>query len=117
MVKAFLDDEADWRMQLEDFTHGKTFDVVWDSSEMAITWMKVNGCPDYISFDHDLGFVGNTLEKDTAMCVVNWMIDTDMLLGGKFIPKAFDFNVHSLNYQGARNIESKLLSYLKVKGQ
>ena len=75
----------------------------------AITIMVEKGCPSFISFDHDLG------EQDTGMVVVNWMINRDLNKGGTFIPKDFDFAVHSANPCGAANIEGKLRQYLKVR--
>ena len=79
------------------------FDVTLRSSQEAILWMTVNGIPDHISFDHDLG------GDDTAMVVVNWMIERDLDEGGRFIPSDFDFKVHSANPVGHKNILYKTL--------
>jgi hypothetical protein len=65
-------------------------------------------CPEFISFDHDLG------GEDTAMIVVNWMIEKDLDNPG-FIPANFDFIVHSANPIGKQNIQGKLSSYLKQR--
>lgn len=74
--------------------------------------MTSHGCPKFISFDHDLG------GDDTAMLVVNWMIDTDLDYandGKRFIHDDFKFDVHSQNPVGARNIKETLNSYLKFR--
>jgi len=89
-------------------TTKKNWNIV-RSSEEAIKFISINGCPNYISFDHDLG------GEDTAMIVVKWLVETDMDNNGTFIPKDFQYNVHSANPTGADNIESYLKSYFKQK--
>jgi hypothetical protein len=71
--------------------------------------MLEKGVPSFISFDHDLG------GPDSAMIVVNWLIETDMDFDLQLIPQGFDFFVHSANPPGAANIEGKLRQYLKVR--
>ena len=71
--------------------------------------MQHDGCPQLISFDHDLG------GDDTAMRVVNWMIETDLDAASNFIPADFAFKVHSANPVGAANIQSKLQNYINVR--
>jgi hypothetical protein len=95
-------------MFLDDIREPKgKFDVVLRSSDEAIEYMVRNGCPNFISFDHDLG--GN----DTAMNVVKFMVDMDMDSDANFMPCTFNFNVHSANPVGAANIKGYLDSYLK----
>jgi len=79
------------------------------SSEETIEWLETNGVPDFISFDHDLG------GDDTAMAVVDFLIERDLDTNGKFIGGDFSFNVHSDNPVGKANIEGKLGGYLKFK--
>lgn len=86
------------------------FDHIARSSKDAIAIMSVDGCPDFISFDHDLG------GEDTAMKVVKWMVEIDMDNRGKFIPQGFDFFVHSANPVGAANLSGYLNAYLKQRG-
>lgn len=100
MMKLFIDDI---RFPLTD-----DFKIVRTSHE-AINYVKENGCPQFISFDHDLG--GN----DTAMIFVKWLVECDMDNDSKIIPANFNFNVHSKNPVGARNIESYLNSYLSQR--
>jgi len=82
------------------------FNHIARSSDAAIAIMEKGGCPSYISFDHDLG------GDDTAMRVVNWMIEKDMDEQG-WIPDNLTWDVHSANPIGKENINSKLLCYLK----
>jgi len=82
------------------------FDDAVRSSDEAIAMMGRDGCPRFISFDHDLG------GDDTAMRVVNWMIEKDMDEPG-WIPEPFNWDVHSANPVGKENINSKLLCYMK----
>jgi hypothetical protein len=82
------------------------------SSEDSIYLMQRHGCPAFISFDHDLG------GEDTAMKVVNWMINQDMDIrhyGLLFIPTDFSFVVHSQNPVGAKNITELLNRYLAFR--
>lgn len=81
-----------------------TYDIVWRSSVEAISYMQEKGCPFFVSFDHDLG------GEDTAMKVVKWMISQDEANPG-WIPWDFDFEIHSSNIVGSKNIESYFLSY------
>ncbi len=98
-IKLFIDDER--HSADNDF-------IVKRTSEEAIRWMEENGCPDFISFDHDLG------GDDTARRVVAWMIDKD-LDNPDFIKKDFDFYVHSQNPVGAKWIRDTLKSYFTHK--
>ncbi len=96
------------RLYIDDIRNPEgTFDIVRTSNE-AIEYMNIGGCPTFISFDHDLG------GDDIAMIVVNWMIEQDLDNPG-FIPYDFTFNVHSANPVGAENIKSKLNSYLSFR--
>jgi len=98
------------RLYIDDIRDpkGDGFDVVRSSVE-AIDYMSLAGCPEFISFDHDLG------GDDTAMIIVKWMVDTDLDCDGEFIPKDFEFFVHSANPVGVANIHSFLESYLSFR--
>lgn len=87
------------------------FDVIVRSARDAISWMEKNGCPSYISFDHDLG------DGIDAIGIVNWMIEMDLNNNGNFIPKDFRYNVHSANPIGAANIRNKLDGYLEFRNR
>lgn len=102
----FIDDERfPSDKDLEQF-------VIARSSAECITMMELYGCPEFISFDHDLG------GKDTSIIVINWMIarDLDQISDGSFfIPENFSFTVHSQNPVGAKNIEQLLNRYLRFR--
>jgi len=102
-MRVFLDDER----PVPD-----GFGFSWRSFGEAIHWMSTYGCPTFISFDHDLG---NEILPEffrSGMDVVKWMVEKDIEMNGKFIPKEFDFAVHSANPTGATNIASYLEQYL-----
>ena len=80
------------------------------SSADAIACLLEHGCPDEISFDHDLG------GDDTAMAVAKRLIDLDLDSGGAFIPRAFRFSVHSANPVGAANLRALLDRCLRLRG-
>ena len=84
------------------------FDKIVRSSQQAIEYMDNHGCPNFISFDHDLG------GDDTSMEVIKYMVEKD-LDDNTFIPKDFSFNVHSANPVGTANIVGYLNSYLNRK--
>lgn len=85
------------------------YDLTTRSSMATIEVMKRRGCPKFISFDHDLG------GEDTTRTVVYWMINTDLDWCGSFIPKDFDFIVHSANPVGAEWIHETLRTYLQFR--
>lgn len=76
------------------------------SSDEAIAYVHDYGCPDFISFDHDLG------EDDTSMRFINWFID-EVLDGRLQIPDDFSYAVHSGNPVGAENIRNRMDGFLK----
>ena len=100
------------RLYIDDLRDPKTSGwVIIRSYPEAIHWMRENGCPEYISFDHDLGSTSDLSGYDIA----KWMVKVDLDHHGKWIPKSFDFNVHSANPVGAANITGWLESYLRSK--
>lgn len=72
--------------------------------------IKQLGCPNYISFDHDLG--ENEL---TGYDLAKYIVERDLDENGKFIPDNFGFTVHSANPIGKKNIEYLLNNYLNQK--
>lgn len=98
------------KLYIDDIREPKAkFDKITRSSKETIEYLTRYGCPNYISFDHDLG------GEDTAMTVVKWLVEMDLAMSGEFIPFDFDFNVHSANPVGAENIKGYLDSYIKQK--
>lgn len=100
-MKLFIDDERD------PPNDGGKWTIVRSSIE-AIEYVLNQGCPAFISFDHDLG------GEDTSMVFVHWLIEKDMDQPG-FIPAELTFTVHSQNPIGARNIQLLLESYMKAR--
>ena len=80
--------------------------IKFTTVEGAIDYMERNGCPNFISFDNDLK---RELEgKDLA----KWIVEKDMDNPG-FIPKDFQFFVHSQNISAKKDIYSYLGQYLE----
>ena len=95
MKKLFIDDER--------FPVTNDFVIVRTSTE-AKAFVEKFGCPNFISFDHDLG------GDDTSMVFIKWLIERD--LDDKIIPSDFDYYIHSQNPIGRQNIDGLLRSYL-----
>jgi len=99
-----------YSMYVDDIRNPKNeFDIIVRSSKEAINYILKNGCPTYVSLDHDLG--GN----DTAMNIVKFIVKIDLDSNNIFIPKGFKFNVHSANPIGTANIKGYLNSYLNQR--
>lgn len=82
------------------------------NAETAQKFCRVFGCPSVISFDHDLGE-----DKLTGFDFAKWLVERDLDHAGAFIPKDFDFKIHSANPVGAANIEGLLRPYLAQRGE
>lgn len=83
--------------------------VIVRSVPEALDMFAEFGCPDFITFDHDLG-----KGAETGYDLVKHMVNMDLDSGGTFIPEHFQFKVHSKNPIGANNIEKMLTNYLKI---
>lgn len=95
-----------YKLFIDDLRNPVTDDwIIARTSDEAILVMIERGCPNEISFDHDLG--GN----DTSMVVVKWLINSDLDHPG-ILPGWFVFSVHSANPVGAANITGLLNGYL-----
>lgn len=88
-----------------------TFVIVRSYNE-AISYMIKHGCPEYISFDHDLGE-----DSLSGYDLVKWIINEDMKRDFLFIPKSFSYHVHSANPVGRENIDKLLRNYLRYKSE
>ena len=100
MKKLFLDDVR--QPPGDDFIICRSFDE-------ALNYVKEQGCPNFISFDHDLGWGPDGYD------FAKWLIKLDDESNGKFIPKDFIFGVHSANPIGAKNIRTVLDNWLSFK--
>lgn len=98
-MKVFIDDE---RYPItNDIVVIRTFDAFKK-------FVKENGCPVFISFDHDLGH-----DQPSGFDIAKWLIEED--LDNDIIPIGFEFDVHSQNPVGGENIRSLLNNYLDWK--
>lgn len=100
----FIDDER--LASLEDDEEM----VVVRNYDEAIEVMKNLGCPNFVSFDHDLGDTNANGHE-----IAKWMVEQDLNEEGQFIPADFEYVVHSQNPIGKSNIEGVLDNYLAVK--
>jgi len=96
---------------------GADWEIVRSVAE-GKAWVLNNGFPDVISFDHDLGeehYAGNFSDGGTGLDFAKWLVEYDMDTGT--MPENFKFTVHSMNPEGAKNIQSLLDNYLRFKRQ
>lgn len=84
------------------------------SYDEAVKYVKQNGIPNFISFDHDLGVDENNNLLPSGYDFAKWLVEMDMYNNYLF-PSDFDFIVHSANPVGKVNIERYLNNYLKYK--
>ena len=104
MTKLYIDDIRDPK------TDG--FVVVRSYAE-AVGYIRKNGCPNFISFDHDLG----TADDLTGFDVAKWLVERDLDSNGTFLPEDFDYFVHSANPVGANNIHGLFKNYLEQRNK
>ncbi len=103
------------RLYLDDIRTPKDINfVIVRSYEEAVVFVKENGVPNYISFDHDLGVDENNNELPSGYDFAKWLVEMDMD-NIYLIPVAFEFNVHSANPVGKANIEVYLKNYLEFR--
>lgn len=104
------------RIYIDDIREPKTedFDFVVRTYEEGVAVVEQHGMPEYVSFDHDLGEDENGNELKSGYDFAKYLVDRDLDSEHK-LPENFDFNVHSANPVGRKNIESLLNSYLKHK--
>jgi len=100
--KLYLDDERTPK--------GKGFIIIRSYNEF-VNWIKDNGIPDYISFDHDIASYDESGNEkrgiDAAKFLVEYCLENNV--------KCPDFNVHSANPVGADNIEKYLFNFKKFE--
>ena len=80
----------------------------------AIDYINQHGCPQFISFDHDLGLDENGKIMETPE-LAHWLVNQDLDRPG-FIPDGFQYQVHSANVNAKANL-SILGNYLKFRGK
>jgi len=89
------------RLFIDDIRNPSEDYIVLRSSEDAIQFIKQNGWPEFISFDHDLG------GDDTTMVFLKRLVNE--VWDGKTMPP--DYIVHSANPIGSKNIVSFMESW------
>jgi len=81
--------------------------VIVRSSAEAIAFVQEIGVPQFISYDHDLG------GDDTSMKFITWMIDA--YLDKKISSFPVNYEVHSQNPVGAKNIRALLDGFIRCE--
>ncbi len=103
------------RMYLDDLRVPiEEFDFIVRSYDEAITIIKTDGVPNFISFDHDLGVDDDEKLLKSGYDLAKWLVESDLDNEYK-IPDNFTYKVHSQNPVGKQNIISLLDSYLKYR--
>ena len=100
MAKLFLDDLR------------QPPDTTWTlvrTTDEAIRWVQLNGCPQCISFDFYLA------QGEDSLPFVNWLIAQDKEQGGTFFPPDFVFELHSNSPAGRAKIRHLLETYFLTK--
>lgn len=94
----FLDDEREPPAPKERW-------IVFRNAVDAARYMEQHGCPEHISFDHDLGD-----ETFTGAWLAKWMTDRWTTGGRRHLnmPENFTYTVHSQNPVGAENIKGHI---------
>ena len=93
MRPMFLDDK---RLPPAD---GRDWITVRSVSD-AIAWVEANWCPNFISFDHDLGSDANGINFPDGYDFAKWLSDRDLDVG--CMPDDFSFYAHSMNSGGGQ---------------
>lgn len=84
--------------------------IKFTTVEGSQDYIEKNGCPDFISFDNDL------MRELEGIDLAKWLVEKDMDNVG-FIPKDFDFFVHSQNPIAKQKIYSYLGQYLEIRNK
>ena len=95
----------EYRIYLDDCRVPKSNDwVIVRSFDDFVTTIKSKGVPDEISFDHDLGWDNeNDCETKSGYDCAKWLVENCVIVE--------NFNVHSANPVGKKNIEMLLNNY------
>ena len=90
--------------------------IIARSMTEALEIIKEKGAPTVVSFDHDLGVDSKGEELPSGFTLTKWLVEQD-LNDSKFLPENFQFQVHSDNPVGKKNIEGYLNQYLYFKAR
>ncbi|EMR01425.1 cyclic-phosphate processing receiver domain-containing protein [Cesiribacter andamanensis] len=100
---------TNYKLYIDDIRTPKTSGwVVVRSFDEFVYTIKRKGIPSEISFDHDLGwdYINNQEMKSGYDCA-KWLVENDILIQ--------NFNVHSANPVGAKNISCLLENFIRFK--
>lgn len=106
MKKLFLDDIRTIEMVYDKAMEAE-FDIVRTYQDF-VNYIKVNGLPEFISFDNDLGLDENGEVAPDGYAAVKWLVFESGLDLRKM-----KFNVHSANPIAAEQIRGLLNNYIK----
>ena len=104
--KLFLDDLRTVEM-IYDKSEVNSFDVV-RSYEEFVQYIKVNGLPDFISFDNDLGLDRTGEVAPDGYAAAKWLVYESGLDLSRL-----EFKVHSANPVAAEQIRGLLTNYIR----
>ncbi len=98
-----------WRLFLDDNRNAPVGLMVARSFLEARELVLSCGCPEYISFDFNLGD-----DALTGVDFADWLVQADAK-GRIQIPQDFEFDVHSSSPDGAAEIRETMTSYLSSR--
>ena len=107
----WLDDMRDpfntmWQIQFMPGYEKGVDHIVWVKNHNDfVSWIKTNGLPDEVFFDHDLGPGDTPTGYDSAKWLGNYCLENNVR-----VPK---FKVQSANPVGAENIRKYLYNIMK----
>jgi hypothetical protein len=87
--------------------------VVARSFSEAVQIVSVMGAPHHISFDHDIASFDESGKEQTGYDFAKWLCEEDM--NDTISLRNTNYNVHSMNPIGAKNIKNYLSSYFKFR--
>ena len=101
------------KLYLDDLRSPPTDEwIVVRSYQEFVKYIEKHGCPNVISFDHDLGYnINKSTEGEmTGYDCAKWLVEQHM--DGKItFPENFTFKSHSANPVGRSNILQYLNTY------
>ena len=106
-----------YRMYIDDVRKVPTSLADYDkwvlvrNMDEALAYIRENGAPEFISFDHDLGY-----NEPTGYDFAKKLVEMDIDVFDDFeFPEDFKYCSHSMNPVGKRNILMYLDGYFRVK--
>ena len=99
-----------YKMFIDDERLPNTPDMLWvRSMDDFVAAIKEWGCPNFISFDHDLGY-----RVPEGYDIVKLLCQMDMD-GEITIPSDFTYKLHTANPVGKKNMEMYLRNYFEKR--